>query len=126
MLVAARPQPDRNHTQPTRNRAAMCSWQPERPASDTEEHVMFTIARTTAAVLALTAVLAGCDTAQSAPGTDGDRLGRQAQTYADPWEKRFRVQFWTGQHVHDSWNPCHLGENAARPRGCDGRSLTPR
>ena len=35
-----------------------------------------------------------------------------AQTYAgDPWEKRFREQFWSSQHIHDSWNRCHLGEN---------------
>lgn len=29
----------------------------------------------------------------------------------DPWEKRFREQFWSTQHVHDSWNKCHIGEN---------------
>ncbi|MGH3347020.1 MAG: hypothetical protein ACRDO4_08555 [Nocardioides sp.] len=36
----------------------------------------------------------------------------QAQGYTgDPWEKRFREQFWSTQHIHDSWNRCHLGEN---------------
>jgi len=36
----------------------------------------------------------------------------KAQAYAgDPWEKRFREQFWSTQHIHDSWNRCHLGEN---------------
>ena len=51
----------------------------------------------------------------------------EARQYAgDPWEKRFRAQFWADQHIHDSWNRCHLGENAPRPHGCDGTSLTPR
>ena len=55
-----------------------------------------------------------------------DRLVRQAQNYVgDPWEQRFRDQFWARQHIHDSWNRCHLGENAPRPAGCDGTSLTP-
>jgi hypothetical protein len=31
----------------------------------------------------------------------------------DPWERRAWAAFWASQHVHDSWNRCHLGENAA-------------
>ena len=49
---------------------------------------------------------------------EAEILFRKAQVYAntqayagDPWEKRFREQFWSTQHIHDSWNGCHLGEN---------------
>jgi len=49
---------------------------------------------------------------------EAEILFRKAQVYAsaqgyagDPWEKRFREQFWSSQHIHDSWNRCHLGEN---------------
>ena len=46
---------------------------------------------------------------------DADRFAREAATYAgDPWEKRFREQFWSTQHIHDSWNRCHLGENVPK------------
>jgi hypothetical protein len=90
----------------------------------------------TITTLAVAAAL-GAVLAASAPAfSDGpDRAERQsqrqveqqAQQYVgDPWEKRYRAQFWSTQHIHDSWNRCHLGENAPRPRGCDGTSLTPR
>lgn len=77
--------------------------------------------RTLASVGALTlasVVLAAAGTAESAgtarPGGSGD-LVRQAQAYVgDPWEKRFRAQFWQTQHIHDSWNPCHIGENVPK------------
>jgi len=87
---------------------------------------------TLAAVAALGAALAAGAPAVSSESGGAEqrhveRLVEQARQYAgDPWEKRFRSQFWTDQHIHDSWNRCHLGENAPRPRGCDGTSLTPR
>ncbi len=87
---------------------------------------------TIAASVVLGASLVGCSgaAAEQAPPERSiqqvDELVRDAETYVgDPWEKRFRDQFWTSQHIHDSWNRCHLGENAPRPRGCDGTSLTP-
>jgi hypothetical protein len=52
---------------------------------------------------------------------EAEILFRKAQVYAkaqsyagDPWERRFREQFWSTQHIHDSWNRCHLGENVPR------------
>jgi hypothetical protein len=99
------------------------------------------VARSVAGVVAcivLGSSLAGCGevAAQEAGGhvksqqtlqKEAEVLFQKAEVYAgDPWEARFREQFWSGQHVHDSWNRCHLGENAPRPRRCDGTSLTPR
>ncbi len=93
-----------------------------------------TTTRTIAVSLAVgAAILAGCGTAAQADNgltrgqqADADRLTAQAEYYlGDPWETRFRDQFWARQHIHDSWNRCHLGENAPRPAGCDGTSLTP-
>ncbi len=88
---------------------------------------------TVAASVLLGASLVGCTgaSAEQAPpersSQQVDDLVRDAESYVgDPWEKRFRDQFWSSQHLHDSWNRCHLGENAPRPRGCDGTSLTPR
>ena len=88
---------------------------------------------TIATSVVLGASLVGCAgaAAEQAPSERNsqqvDELVRDAETYAgDPWEKRFRDQFWSSQHFHDSWNRCHLGENAPRPQGCDGTSLTPR
>ena len=86
---------------------------------------------TLAAVVALGSALQACG-AEAAPQRgidtgiservierDVKRLEMQAEQYAgDPWETRYRTQFWAGQHIHDSWNRCHLGENAPRPRGC--------
>ena len=87
---------------------------------------------TLAAAAVLGAALVGCAPAASDGGPERviqrevQQLEDRAQQYAgDPWEKRFRNQFWSDQHIHDSWNRCHLGENAPRPRGCDGTSLTP-
>lgn len=83
---------------------------------------MTTTSRTmTAIALAVgSAVLSACGAAGSAETpTQGspagaDRLARHAQEYVgDPWERRYRDQFLVRQHVHDSWNPCHLGENAS-------------
>ena len=88
---------------------------------------------TVAASVLLGASLVGCTgaSAEQVPPERSrqqvDDLVRDAESYVgDPWEKRFRDQFWSSQHLHDSWNRCHLGENAPRPRGCDGTSLTPR
>ncbi len=89
---------------------------------------------TITASFVLGASLLGCAgaAAEQAPserivqrGVD-DPVGDAEMYVGDPWEKRFRDQFWSSQHIHDSWNRCHLGENAPRPRGCDGTSLTPR
>jgi hypothetical protein len=76
----------------------------------------------TAIALAVgSAVLSACGAAGSVETpTQGspagaDRLARQAQEYvADPWERRYRDQFLARQHAHDSWNPCHLGENVPK------------
>ena len=84
----------------------------------------------TLAAAALTAALVGCAPAASDEGRGTDRevtqLQEEAEQYVgDPWEQRYRAQFWRTQHIHDSWNRCHLGENAPRPDNCDGTSLTP-
>lgn len=80
---------------------------------------MTTTSRTlTAIALAVgAAVLSACGAAGSAETpTQGspagaDPLAHQAQEYVgDPWERRDRDQFLARQNVHDSWNPCHLGE----------------
>lgn len=54
-----------------------------------------------------------------ASGVDNDKDGvvpvMEAPSYVgDPWEKRYRDQFWSTQHIHDSWNPCHIGENVPK------------
>ena len=63
---------------------------------------------------------------------DSDRGGvvpaMEAPSYVgDPWEKRFREQFWSAQHIHDSWNKCHIGENVPKrlQRGDDCWSRLP-
>ena len=73
----------------------------------------------TAAATATTAVIiAGC----APPATSAvpnDRPARAGAPYGgDPWEARARNDFWTGQHIHDSWNRCHIGENAPPAPGC--------
>jgi hypothetical protein len=90
-----------------------------------------TPASTGALVLASVVLAAGAAGSAGSPARgdshEGDRIVRQARAYVgDPREQRYRDQFWQNQHIHDSWNRCHLGENAPRPRGCDGTSLTPR
>ena len=87
---------------------------------------MSTSRTTTAIAIAVgtavgSAVLTACGTAGNAESPspvgvdDADRLQRQAQPYVgDPWERRYRAQFWADQHVHDSWNRCHRGENVPR------------
>ena len=63
-----------------------------------------------------TTVFSGCgpDTAsvvRPAELAGGDAVVKQAEEYVgDPWEARFRREFWREQHIHDSWNRCHLGE----------------
>ena len=76
-----------------------------------------------AAVLALGAPLVGCAETPAEAATnqgksveqlqmEAEVLARKSAIYAgDPWEARFREQFWSTQHIHDSWNRCHLGEN---------------
>jgi hypothetical protein len=82
---------------------------------------------TIAASVILGGSLVGCAGAAAEQAPSERSVVRDAATYVgDPWEKRYRNQFWKSQHIHDSWNRCHLGENAPRPRGCDGTSLTPR
>ena len=71
---------------------------------------------TAAAVLGVT--LVGCAPAAGDGGSDeppNTPLQEQAEQYVgDPWEQRYRAQFWTDQHIHDSWNPCHIGENVPK------------
>jgi hypothetical protein len=70
------------------------------------------IVTTTASVLSAVALVSS-GVAQAAVDQRGDR-DKEAPgvTYVgDPWEQRVRDQFWTTQHIHDSWNRCHLGEN---------------
>jgi len=82
---------------------------------------------TIAASVVLGGSLVGCTGAAAEKAPSQPTIQQDAETYVgDPWEKRYRNQFWKTQHLHDSWNRCHLGENAPRPRGCDGTSLTPR
>ena len=58
----------------------------------------------------------------------GEVPAMEAQAYSgDPWEKRFREQFWSTQHIHDSWNKCHIGESVPPQlqRGTDCWSRLP-
>jgi hypothetical protein len=80
-----------------------------------------TSAHVTAAALALaTAVLSGCAAGASGevPRSRVDNassITERATPYVgDPWEKRYKKQFWADQHIHDSWNPCHIGENVPK------------
>ena len=80
-------------------------------------HTLTTV--TAAAVLGAT--LVGCAPAAGDGGVDEPsepqvtQLQEEAEQYVgDPWEKRYRAQFWTDQHIHDSWNPCHIGENVPK------------
>jgi hypothetical protein len=65
------------------------------------------------------AVLASCGQTASGdralqPAERAGTLAEQAEPYVgDPWEARFRKAFWSEQHIHDSWNRCHLGENVS-------------
>jgi hypothetical protein len=75
------------------------------------------------AVIALGVPLVGCAVTPADgaadPGKSVDQLQMEAEDLVrksavyegDPWEARFREQFWSTQHIHDSWNRCHLGEN---------------
>jgi len=97
----------------------------------TSAHTVTTLAAAAALGAALAAgapaVSSEPDGAERVVQRQVEQLEQEARQYAgDPWEKRFRAQFWQQQHIHDSWNRCHLGENAPRPEGCDGSSLTPR
>lgn len=97
----------------------------------TAKHTITTLAAAAALGAALAAGAPAVSNGPTVEQRDAQRqveqLVDEARQYAgDPWEKRFRAQFWADQHIHDSWNRCHLGENAPRPHGCDGTSLTPR
>ena len=88
-----------------------------------------TVARSTVALALGSALLAACGSAGSAEKPKQSRpeqaqpIEQQAEHYVgDPWERRYRQQFWADQHIHDSWNRCHLGENVEEsiplPMGC--------
>ncbi len=61
-------------------------------------------------------VLSGCGSdarGEAPPGPATDTVVERAPNYlGDPADQRFRDQFW-GDHVHDSWNKCHIGEGVA-------------
>jgi hypothetical protein len=73
----------------------------------------------TVGMVFLGAVLASCGQTASGDGAleppeRAGTLAKQAEPYVgDPWEQRFRKAFWSEQHIHDSWNRCHLGENVS-------------
>ena len=79
-----------------------------------------------AAVIALGVPLVGCADAPAEQADDNTKSSEQIQMEAevlahegalyegDPWEARFREQFWSTQHIHDSWNRCHVGENVPK------------
>ena len=66
------------------------------------------------------AVLSSCGSAGSGGGArdrsdDPASVTERAPAYVGgTWEARFRDQFWKNQHIHDSWNPCHIGENVPK------------
>ena len=75
---------------------------------------------TTVALAMAAAVLSSCGT-DSSSAVARDRADhaasvteRATEYVGDPWEKRYRNQFWKTQHIHDSWNPCHIGENVPK------------
>ncbi len=78
--------------------------------------------RTVSVALALAGtLLAGCGTASDAaddppPGEPvGNPITAQAAAYVgDAWEVTWRKLFISRTHVHDSWNPCHLGEDVPK------------
>jgi hypothetical protein len=66
-------------------------------------------------------VLSSCGSAGSGDDAAPDRshdpasVTERAPAYVGgTWEARFRDQFWQNQHIHDSWNPCHIGENVPK------------
>ena len=65
-------------------------------------------------------LLSGCgpeargDTPAGSVNDSNSVVQRAPQYVGDPWERRFREQFWEDQHIHDSWNPCHIGENVPK------------
>jgi len=76
-----------------------------------------TVVSVTTALLVAAAGVVGVAAASGSTGSDpvGEVPTMEAPAYeGDPWEKRFRDQFWADQHIHDSWNRCHLGENVPR------------
>jgi hypothetical protein len=74
----------------------------------------------TVALVVAATLAGGCGTAGSgdeAPGRSHDpaSVTKRAPAYVGgTWEARFRDQFWQNQHIHDSWNPCHIGENVPK------------
>ena len=81
-----------------------------------------TFIRTIATGLATgaTAVLiTGCGPATTGQAPAAVSGNDQAAPYrGHPLENRLRTAFWSEQHIHDSWNRCHLGENAPPSPGC--------
>ena len=76
-----------------------------------------------AAGLVTATVAASAESSTQAPENGAQQIVERAVAYeGDPWEKRFREQFWKTQHIHDSWNRCHVGENVSnelrRLSGC--------
>ena len=75
------------------------------------------------ATVSATVIVAGCGAAATgrAPADAPVPAGVPADTApyeGDPWETRVKAAFWTEQHIHDSWNRCHVGENAPVAPGC--------
>jgi hypothetical protein len=74
----------------------------------------------TVVLVVATTLAAGCGAAGSgrnSPDRSHDPAGvtERAPAYVGgTWEARFRDQFWQNQHIHDSWNPCHIGENVPK------------
>ena len=76
-----------------------------------------TVVSVTAALVVAGAGASASPRRRATPGQtrSGEVPTMEAPAYeGDPWEKRFRAQFWSDQHIHDSWNRCHLGENVPR------------
>jgi hypothetical protein len=78
----------------------------------------------TAAALAVAAILSAAgsvaaadDEPTSGQRADADRLAAQARAYVgEPRHQQYRLQFWVPPHWHDSWNPCHLGEDVPKSK----------
>ena len=75
------------------------------------------------ALAVATAILSGCGSAGSGDSganardrsDDPTKVTDRAPAYVGgTWEARYRDQFWKHQHIHDSWNPCHIGENVPK------------
>lgn len=76
----------------------------------------------TVAIAAATATTAVIITGCAAPATTAVPNDPPAPAGAPyrghPLEGGATAAFWTDQHIHDSWNRCHIGENAPPAPGC--------